>query len=388
MEVGQIGRGLVHHLLAMYSGEDQIVGNLPPLELIEAVAFSHDLGHPPFGHGGETALNYMMREHGGFEGNGQALRLLSRLEPHREGFGLDLTRRTLLGILKYPVAYERLCRTGADPNPTNHRLVNRDAWKPPKCYLGTEVEIVDWLLDPLSKEDRERFMELRKPPTQDEHGSTKYKALDTSMMELADDIAYGVHDLEDGIVLGLIARDHLEKVKDALDPTWATSCELPTFETLADQLFWNPMVDEAEMDQSRKMAVGGIVNALVTSASVAPSGGFREPLLSLNVVLADPAKRFLQALKELTNVHIIQLQAVQSLEYRGRMMVMDLFEGLSSDPRRLLTPDFVVPYESAPDAASRSRVVCDYVAGMTDSYAIRMYNRLFTPGHGNVFERL
>ena len=63
---------------------------------------AHDIGHPPYGHGGEIALNYMMREHGGFEGNAQTLRIVSRLEPYSDGHGMNLTRRTLLGFIKYP----------------------------------------------------------------------------------------------------------------------------------------------------------------------------------------------------------------------------------------------------------------------------------------------
>ena len=80
-------------------------------DLAEAVALAHDLGHPPFGHGGETALNYAMANFGGFEGNGQTFRILTKLESHTAEHGLDLTRRTLLGVLKYPVPFSKLCRT-------------------------------------------------------------------------------------------------------------------------------------------------------------------------------------------------------------------------------------------------------------------------------------
>lgn len=73
--------------------------------MIQAIAATHDLGHPPFGHGGEVALNYCMRSDGGFEGNGQTLRILVRLEKFSAGAGANLTRRTLLGVLKYPAAY-------------------------------------------------------------------------------------------------------------------------------------------------------------------------------------------------------------------------------------------------------------------------------------------
>src|SRR3546814_6886906 len=86
----------------------------------------HDLGHPPFGHGGEVALNFAMRDHGGFEGNGQTLRILSKLELFSEGFGSNLTRRTLLGTLKYPVPYSKLDRKSTRLNPvTNAHLVCR-----------------------------------------------------------------------------------------------------------------------------------------------------------------------------------------------------------------------------------------------------------------------
>src|SRR3546814_12899579 len=81
----------------------------------------HDLGHPPFGHGGEVALNFAMRDHGGFEGNGQTLRILSKLELFSEGFGSNLTRRTLLGTLKYPVPYSQLAPETPPPRAATAR---------------------------------------------------------------------------------------------------------------------------------------------------------------------------------------------------------------------------------------------------------------------------
>ena len=100
MEVAQIGRGMVLNLANRYPHLKDL---LPPLEQIETNGLAHDLGHPPFGHGGEIALNYIMSAFGGFEANGQTLRILSTLESHTPKYGLDLTRRSLLGILKYPV---------------------------------------------------------------------------------------------------------------------------------------------------------------------------------------------------------------------------------------------------------------------------------------------
>lgn len=138
MEAAQIGRGIVRALeenwierrrAARYREWEEW---LPSLNSIETIALAHDIGHPPFGHGGEIALNYAMRRNGGFEGNGQTLRLLSKLEAHTYGFGLDLTRRSLLGILKYPVAYERAVRRrlASVRGPTSPRIISRSA---PSC---------------------------------------------------------------------------------------------------------------------------------------------------------------------------------------------------------------------------------------------------------------
>ena len=109
MEVAQIGRGIVKNLKHRIRIGNQLdaLKYLPESDLISCICLAHDLGHPPFGHGGETALNYCMRKAGGFEGNAQTLRTLSKLEAHTDNYGLNLTRRSLLGVLKYPAKYSR-----------------------------------------------------------------------------------------------------------------------------------------------------------------------------------------------------------------------------------------------------------------------------------------
>jgi len=149
MEVAQIGRGIVYQLLALYaySSDMGIVDSLPTPALIETIGFGHDLGHPPFGHSGEIALNYMMRNAGGFEGNGQSLRILARLELHTETyegkFGLDLSRRALLGILKYPAPFSKVNRGPFAPPVSKFSQLRANLWKPPKCYLDTERDMVE-----------------------------------------------------------------------------------------------------------------------------------------------------------------------------------------------------------------------------------------------------
>lgn len=143
---------------------------LPDLSLIQAVGFSHDLGHPPFGHGGEVALNYCMTGRGGFEGN-----------------GANLSRRALLGILKYPVPFSRAENLGRKPEliagPTTLKLINREKSKPPKCYLDCEQLIVHWILAPLSVPDRDLFTSCKKEA--DKHNKPLHKSFDCSIMDLA-----------------------------------------------------------------------------------------------------------------------------------------------------------------------------------------------------------
>ena len=200
-------------------------------------------------------------------------------------------------------------------------------------------------------------------------------------MELADDIAYGVHDLEDGLALDLIKPEHWAKVSGSLDRLWAKRFRLGTVGSMQRELF-------RDSPGTRKRIIGAIVNALITSSSIKQSNGFEHPLLFYNATLEESARVFLEALKDLTTIYIVKLQSVQTLEYKGRFLILSLFEALMSDPVKLLPAGEAFDYQRANDSNAKTRVVCDYVAGMTDNYAGRMFSRLFTPGSGNVFERL
>ncbi len=377
MEVAQISRGIVWSLK-----ERQNFKALPSLDLIETIALSHDLGHPPFGHGGEIALNCVMCKSGGFEGNGQTLRLLSRLEAHTKDFGLDLCRRTLLGILKYPVPYEAVARKHwPDSGPLQPHLVKSE-WKPPKCYLGTEQDVVDWILQPFSNEDREKFVSLAEQPNTTKNGKPKFHSLDTGIMELGDDIAYGVHDFEDGIALRLIDREDFWEIKAAIDPTWASKSGLGTAERLSADLF------ESE-GHLRKRAIGGLVHALIVSVKVKDTSEFADPLLNFQPYLPGEASALLKSLKAVVKRKVIDIPQVQTLEFRGQHMIRELFGAFVTDPTRLLKENFRNRVlEVAGDDDATARVVCDYVAGMTDDYATRMYERLFVPGRGSYSDQL
>ena len=261
------------------------------------------MGHPPFGHGGEIALNYVMYGFGGFEANGQTLRILSTLESHTPEYGLDLTRRSLLGILKYPVPYSRLCRTTPpEENDSDNESIALQDWQPPKCYLDTEEKVLDWVLAPLTDTDRGLFCEQNNP-TEYNHGYPLHKALDTSLMNLADDIAYGVHDFEDGIVLRLLTREHWQTVVSNMDQKWAADKNLLKIE---NQLFNST----ENSGHSRKQAVGALVHGLVSSVELEQNAKFEEPLLQWNAVLPQEPDNFLKSLQETVWRNVIQLNTV------------------------------------------------------------------------------
>lgn len=379
MEVAQVAGGIAGALRRTPAVLKALHPHAPEQSLAEAIGLAHDLGHPPFGHGGEVALNFMMRDHGGFEGNAHTLRLVAKREPFTESCGLDLTRRVLLGILKYPVSFAQLRRPKTVSAPAHLEEVKAGDWKPPKCYFEEEQEVVEWLLTPFDEDDRERFQRFRSP-TESKAGTALYKGFDTSLMEIADDISYGVHDVEDGIALELIRREHWVDVRKAFDERWSARVGCGSFKELSIELFADSW--------RRKKAIGALVNGFVVSATLKRVRGFTHPLLRYNVTLPGPAQELLDAMKALAWNKMIAVPAVQTLEYRGQLVVMSLYRALCSDPHRLMPPKSGGRAADAPDENEMARSICDYVAGMTDGYAERMYERLFVPGKGSVFGKL
>jgi dGTPase len=372
MEVAQIGRTIAIHL-ARTKRFARFWEFIPSPALMEAICLAHDLGHPPFGHCGETALNYAMRCHGGFEGNGQSLRIVGRLEPHTPDRGLNLTRRVLMGILKYPAAYSKVRRTA---DPAIAPLPTRE-WKPPKCFLDSEQELVDWIMLPLSKNDRALYSRLASAPTPEKHGETLHRSLDTSILNLADDIAFGIHDLEDGIALNMISRDAFRRAIKSVPLHWASYFEKD------DLVEW--FFGSRAREGGRKKAVGALNNALTCSVRVEEDRDFDCPILRCRAVLPGSAREFLNAVIGLVRTQIVQSQEVQTLEFRGMKTVSDLFNAIASDPEALLGE---TQRKRLKSGADRYRTVCDFISGMTDVYANRFHERLHGSRQASVFERL
>ncbi|CDZ77084.1 Deoxyguanosinetriphosphate triphosphohydrolase [Legionella massiliensis] len=380
LEVASIGRSIVRNL-SLNQQHSTLVGLLPDNDLVSVICLLHDIGHPPFGHGGEVALNYMMREHGGFEGNGQTLRLLTKVENSYGVYGLDLTRRSLLGILKYPVRRSKVVATEL-PQATEslHKTIRINDWLPPKAYFDSEQAEIDWLLSPFSEADRTLFQSLTKQPQPKQHGKSTYHSFDCSIMDAADDIAYGVHDLEDAIHLRLINRSHLDNqiFRDLLRET-ALGKE---GDHLLDLLF------SQELYQ-RKQAIGEMVNYFITATQISITHeAFENALLKHNIILLPEAAALLNYLMQCIYEHVIDSQEARTFEYGGQTVVLRLFEAISSNPKSLLDNKNRSLFLSAEDEDAAFRVVCDYIANMTDEYAHRMHERLFGFNTRTIFERL
>ncbi len=285
-------------------------------DLAESVALAHDLGHTPFGHAGQDALNACMQAHGGFEHNLQSLRIVDCLEESYAAFdGLNLMYETREGILKH-------C------SPKNARL------------LGDVGE---------------RFLKGEQP------------SLEAQLANLADEIAYNNHDVDDGLRSGLITLDQLEAVPIFAANRRKVEAEYPGLggrrlihETIRRMI--NLMaVDLIEQTRANIRAAGVETPQQVRQAPrlVAYSSGLLPELKVLKAFLRDNLYRHYQVLR---------------MTGKARRIIEDLFAAFMQDPR-LLPPQYQRMAE-----ADKARAIADYIAGMTDRYAVKEHRRLFAVG--------
>ncbi|MEO4158526.1 anti-phage deoxyguanosine triphosphatase [Acinetobacter pittii] len=402
MEVAQIGSGICETLRNKYRNTPFEIW-IPDLHLIEAICLAHDIGHPAFGHGGEIALNYCMQGYGGYEGNGQTLRIVSKLGEFHEEYGLNLTRRTILGLIKYPAKYNDVFNVDFKKIHSVGNELNLDDYKPPKCIHEEEEKILDWVLKPFSSNDKNLYQEIQKcevileenlsNKSKVEHHKTIYKSFDTSIMELADDIAYGIHDLEDAIALKLITHDSWHKtslsdhddsltvhkiMQNNLDQNALKILKLKSADELSNLLFKGDK-------NSRKHAISKLVRLLVQNIYIDENLNFTHQLLSYQAKLPENIKLILKTLKNFVYQTVIKSTEVQLLEYKGQKIILELFKVLQSNPERLLPKN---TYKLFASSENPNREICDYIAGMTDNYATKTYQKLFMPSAGSIFDKL
>lgn len=300
LEMAQIGRSLARVL----GGNE---------DLIEAVCLSHDLGHPPFGHSGEAALDRLMRDHGGFDHNKQSLRIVTKLERRYPQWpGLNLTWEVREGIVKHE----------------------------------TEYDIADAR----------------------EYDAEKRGYLEAQIANAADELAYTAHDLDDGLRSGLLAPPDLaglglwDLVRDSID--WHTD----TIDQLTRHRFIRRLIG-LEVDDLVRATNGRIEAAGATSVDALQR-------LTYNVIgWNDEMAARNRELKNFLYQHLYRHYRVVRMQVKAENILSSLFAGYIAEPAQL-------PIEVQQRAEAKGdlhRAVCDYIAGMTDRFALDEHYKLFDP---------
>jgi dGTPase len=320
-------------------------------DLVDAACLAHDLGHPPFGHNGESALADVAAACGGFEGNAQSLRLLTRLEAKVPGAGLNLTRATLDATLKYPwLAGPGLPKYGA--------------------YT----------------DDAEAFAWIR------QGAPAGRSSLEAQVMDWADDVAYSVHDLEDGLHAGLITlralRDETERkaiseltASQYVTPGSASPEELAgVFGELLALPCWPAGFDGgpqslAGLKNLTSELIGRLCGAAY-QATVAASGG--QPLTRYAADLEVPRRQRLECalLKGVTAYYVMSREGAAATQARERELIMELAAAVRMGAPDTLDAALRPGYEAAGNDTGRLRVVVDQVATLTDTSAVTWHARL------------
>lgn len=337
LEVSQLSRGMLRALQHLHAPGEPWLPWLPDVNLLEAVALGRSLGHAPFGPVGDRTLAELMREHGGFDPRWQALRLMQRLEPHTPGHGLDLTRRTLLGL--YDRAMLALPTPGRDP-------------------AGLAGQ--DWLLQPLSERDRRALLGV--PPHGLRHAAV---SLDGSIVQLAEQLAHAVHEFDDALGLGAVPRAAWDAV--VLDPGWAEAVDLQPG-PLAQGLFAGP-------GPARRQAVGALVNALLISVDIEVDPAVDEPLLHHRAQWIAPAQALVASLQGLVAQAWAQAPQVAAASEEAGLALRQLWSLAWAEPDLL-----GLPAHGAQPSDVWARLLCDRLAGLTDAAALQLAHHGTPPG--------
>lgn len=312
LEVAQIARSLARAL-----GLDE--------DLTEALALAHDLGHPPFGHSGEDALERVMAPWGGFDHNGHALRIVTRLESRYPGFdGLNLSWETLEGLAKH----------------------NGPIFEP--GWALAEVDAA-WPLDLAS-----------------------HAGLEAQIAAIADDIAYDNHDLDDGIRAGLFSIEEITAEVPFVADCWAAVTKSWPGVSARRRLVPELVREQIGRMVSDLLATTRSRLAEIDARSVADVRAAGRTIATLSPALSSEVR----ALKDFLRERMYRAPAVARLRDPSEAVVEGLFAALHDDPARL--PGDWAAHCPA-DEPARARHVGDFVAGMTDRYALKLYEQLVGP---------
>lgn len=356
IEVAQIGRSICRHLqrVSPLLGDGYHIDS----DLVEAICLAHDLGHPPFGHAGERTLNRLMEKHGGFEGNAQTLRLLTD-SIYQGRRGMNPTRAFLDGVLKYKSLRRDLLADG--PVPENHFLYDDQS-----AILTFVTGGMDFPHDATPGRARDAV-----------------RSIECQIMDWADDTAYSIHDIVDGIHAGFLGTTAIEKwaAEKALDGTAARAIE---------HLLKAIREEKSEPRMERR------IGDFIRSVTLVERPGHLADLTQRHRYALDIDPEILvecKTYKMLAYERVFLSHQLKQLEYKGERMLSEVFgifagQYLERDQPdfNLLPPDTAALLQSEPELSGRARRLCDYLAGMTDGFAARTCRRLTDPDFGSIVD--
>jgi dGTPase len=359
LEVAQIGRSICAWLQASSElfEEDFFVDP----DLVEAVCLSHDLGHPPFGHAGERSLNHFLAPYGGFEGNAQTLRMLTERIFSQRKTGMDPSRAFLDGVLKYKSLWSEL-KSATGTAPKNHFVYD------------SQRRYVDWVLG-----GRDFLAEQVPGKARD-----SFKSIECQIMDWADDTAYSLNDLADSVRAGFLTEASVR--------TWAEKEGKPADEksALGDLI---RAISRGRIDSFVGHRIGLYVRATrAVEESNLLSGESNR--YRFRIAVDEERQAESEVFKQLAFEVVFLSPQLKQLEHKGSLMLRRLWdllheryvEGKPIDGQffQLLPDEQACEIEEAETPSERARLVCDFLAGMTDGFAARMYQRLFSPGFGSI----
>jgi dGTPase len=353
MEVAQIGRSICAFLLSR--GDPLADDFFIDADLVEASCLSHDMGHPPFGHSGERTLQELMKRRGGFEGNAQTLHLLCETIYQNESGvkGMQPTRALLDGVLKYKKLY-----TEFPTPPLSHFIYD------------SQAPVREWVFDgakipgPLMRGD----------------ALNEFKSVECQIMDWADDAAYSLNDIVDGVRAGFLT---VERVERWADGETIGAAEQRHLDTLIEAI----KRDRLENTFSRK------IGAFIQACRLKVRDNFmaeRTNRYKYDLLIDETARSEADFFKKMANDIIFESPQLEQLEHKARVILMALYNAIWANYAernerviRILPPNVSRLIEAEKTQDGKARRICDFLSGQTDGMVVRTYRQLFDAEFGS-----
>ncbi len=355
IEVEQIGRSICNYLNNLSDSPFDENYYIDP-DLVESSCLGHDLGHPPFGHAGERTLNNLMSEYGGFEGNAQTLRLLTEVfyRSQDDRRGMNPTRAFIDSILKYKVIYKDY------DNPVNHFVYDY------------QEKYLDFVF--AGRDYKDQFHSIKE--------ANDFRSIECQIMDWADDTAYAINDIVDSVSGRFITIQKLDH--------WLIDNETNLNSRQRD------IIEDLKKwigQRNYKPKFGSLIGDFILGCDIKERKTFMDDFtnrykykLQIDRALQEKADLYKRIAVDL----VFTSPPLHQMEFKADEMIERMFKVfeqnyIAGDAKIKLLPDFthyLIKNEKSVEA--RARIVCDYISGMTDSYALRIYKRLFDPNFSSL----